>query len=757
MDKKDEAKHVQIFGIRHHSPAGAYYVRDFLDRLDPQIVLIEGPSDFTELIPSLTDSRVVPPVAVMAYTERLPVRTIIYPFAVYSPEYQALLWARDHGRPVRFIDLPSSVFLALEGKNEKNQEEECREARSFIYHQLDLLSGQRGNETFWEYTMEHCRNEEAYKKGAAVFGRCLRELTLSLEGPETILREAYMRTQIGKALEEGILPEKTAVICGAFHGEGLSHGDEMGEEDMEKLPWMESRKTLMPYSYYRLSERSGYGAGNRAPAYYELIWEGMNRRDFFWAGRIYLAKIAGFQRSHGNPVSTAQVIDAFRLAVSLAQMKGYEIPALCDLRDGSRTCMGEGKLSDIALAVADGEMGTAIGSLPKGVSQTSVQSDFYSQLSQLKLEKYRSAVGAELALDLRERLNVKSREAAFLDLNRSFFLHRLAILGNVFPRQQPVKQENATWAERWILQWTPEAEMQLAETVLKGDTIAQAAAFCLKEQADRAGNIGELSGLIKAACFCGLSESVVSVTRALQAMATDTVSVRDIASAAGSLSVVIQYGDIRRLDRQPFIPLLQQMFLRGCLNFPQECACDDQGAASMAQAMDRFHQTVVSHDFLDRDRWIGVLKEISGRDDLNTRLSGLASAILLEMGAMDQEELGRQVERRLSKGIPAQLGAGWFQGLSMKNHYALIARLSLWEKLSQYLDSLDEEEFKRALVFLRRAFADFTSEEKNRIGENLGEIWQVNPVQVSLKVNQQLGKTEEELIKGLEEFDFDDF
>ena len=79
---------------------------------------------------------------------------------------------------------------------------------------------------------------------------------------------------------------------------------------------------------------------------------------------------------------------------------------------------------------------------------------------------------------------------------------------------------------------------------------------------------------------------------------------------------------------------------------------------------------------------------------------------------MDSEELGREVQRRLSKGIPAELGAGWFEGLSMKNHYALIARLNLWEKLSEYLITLDDEEFKRALVFLRRAFADFTLRRK---------------------------------------------
>ena len=138
----------------------------------------------------------------------------------------------------------------------------------------------------------------------------------------------------------------------------------------------------------------------------------------------------------------------------------------------------------------------------------------------------------------------------------------------------------------------------------------------------------------------------------------DAASVTEIAGTAGSLSVVLHYGDIRRLDRRPLVPILAQLFLRACLILPAECVCDDQAAKQMAQAIGILHEVAVSHDFLDMERWILVLAEIAGRDDLNTRLSGLAAAVLLEMGRMDSEELGREVERRLSKGIPAELGAG---------------------------------------------------------------------------------------------------
>ena len=113
------------------------------------------------------------------------------------------------------------------------------------------------------------------------------------------------------------------------------------------------------------------------------------------------------------------------------------------------------------------------------------------------------------------------------------------------------------------------------------------------------------------------------------------------------------------------------------------------------------------------------------------------------------------MKRRLSAGTPAEAGAGWFEGLAKKNRYALIARLSVWEMLDGYLESLDPEEFKRALVFLRRAFADFSSGEKDGIAENLGEIWGLNGQQVSEMVNAGLKDTEQELVESLKDFDFD--
>lgn len=743
-----------FFGIRHLSPAGAYYLRGFLDERKPRLVLVEGPSDFGDMLSDIVRGETKPPIAVLAYTKEAPVRTVLYPFAEYSPEYQAIQWCHKHQVECRFMDLPSETFLAIPESG--MQETEGEEGRMNVYEQLDRKSGGDGHDTFWERVMEQAGSMEAYHLGANSFGANIRSFTEGTENDwaETALREAYMRRQIRKAVDSGVEPQDIVVVTGSYHVEGLKNWRD-ADEDLSDMPKVGANHTLMPYSYYRLSTRAGYGAGNKAPAYYALLWEGLNRGEPMYAVYSYLIRLAEYQRGKGNPVSSASVIEAVRLAMSLAQLRGGTIASLRDLRDAAETCLGEGSVSNIILATADTEIGTAIGALPDGVSRTSIQEDFYRQLKDLKLEKYRDITAQDLMLDLRENRRVSSEKSAFIDLHRSFFLHRLRVIQVGFAQQQAVSQDNATWSEHWVVRWTPEAEIELVESALRGDTIDGAASFVMKERVENAGNMGDIALVIEDACCCGMEKAVSYATAALQRMAVDAASVEDLAKTAQRLSVVVQYGNIRRIDAKPLEPILQQLFYRACLILEQACVCDDAASKVVITAMEQLNSAELAHDFLDNAEWIKVLDNISERDDLNTKLSGFAAAILLERGSMDTRQLRTEVSRRLSKGIPADLGAGWFEGLAMKNRYALIARLSLWESLNDYLDTLDDEEFKRALVFLRRAFADFSAAEKDQIAENLGEILGLNGQEVSEAVNAMLDESAQEMIEGLDDFDFD--
>ncbi len=103
-----------IFGIRHHGPGCARALREALERLEPDIVLVEGPPDAHGVLPLLTHEAMKPPVALLIYAPDAPANAVYYPFTTFSPEWQALRYALTHTIPARFIDLPQSVRLAQE-------------------------------------------------------------------------------------------------------------------------------------------------------------------------------------------------------------------------------------------------------------------------------------------------------------------------------------------------------------------------------------------------------------------------------------------------------------------------------------------------------------------------------------------------------------------------------------------------------------------------------------------------------------------
>src|SRR5438093_225967 len=193
---------IHVFGVRHLSPSGAWHLRAFLDRVRPKVVLIEGLSDANGLIPDITRKDTRPPIAILAYTDSLPVRTLVYPIARYSPEYQALLWGEEHDVRAEFIDLPSDIFLALQDttdnaihepasadetdadhKEEDEHEDSATDAahdatappatpegaraegpekNTSLYERFAQIAGEYNYETYWERHFEHNLSDDSY-------------------------------------------------------------------------------------------------------------------------------------------------------------------------------------------------------------------------------------------------------------------------------------------------------------------------------------------------------------------------------------------------------------------------------------------------------------------------------------------------------------------------------------------------------------------------------------------------------------------
>ena len=772
---------VNIFGVRHLSPASAYNLLARLDKIRPDCVLIEGPCDFTDLLPHIAGKKVKPPIAILAYTTQSPIHTLLYPFASYSPEYQAIKWAFQNKAEVRFIDLPATASINKEHKEDDSSPEEDDEKRdeneipqesesseyyktqSKFYADMAKISGEYDYETFWERNFEHCLNPEVFVEKITAFSESLRgsleDLQWETEKRDAAynhVRETHMKRQIEKAIKDGYKPEKTVVITGAYHVKGLLDENvlPMTDEEYKSLPYTEIKLTLMPYSYYRLSSKSGYGAGNKAPAYFQLMWECIQQGDFERLAPLYLSQIGGISREAGNYNSTASVIESVRLAKSLANMHEGTYPTLRDLHDSAVCLLGGGELSSISEAIARVDIGTAIGELPEGVSQTPVQDDMNRQLKRLNLERFKTVTAQDIELDLRENRKSQSVESAYLDLNRSVFLNRLLLLQIGFAQYQGTGP--SAWSEKWILRWTPETEIELVEATLKGETVENAAAFVLKEQFEAANNILEIAKLLRRAFICHLLSEVPNGIMRLQTLCVDSVNFAEAAGTALELSKIIRYRDVRNIDTTPLIAVLQQVFLRAVLVMFDGASCDDDAANAFIQGIDAMH-TVSQEQFehINDELWLKKLRDLADSDSRNAKISGAATAVLMERNEISDEDLKISVARRLSYGVPGDLAAMWFEGLSARNRYVLLSRTNIWKQLDDYLETLDAGEFKRALVFLRRAFGSFEPREKNSIIDILADLWHIDSVEIGEFLSEELSEDEQGKLDDLNDFDFD--
>ncbi|MCW1095998.1 DUF5682 family protein [Streptomyces sp. RS2] len=730
-----------LLGVRHHGPGSARAVRAALDAVRPGIVLVEGPPEADALVPLAADEDMRPPVALLAHAVDEPGRSAFWPLAEFSPEWVAVRWALEHDVPARFIDLPATHMLARQAADDRAGDQvddradgragrrepgdrpgtASTDVRGDPLAALAAAAGHDDPERWWEDVIEHRSPGEG--DALAPFTAleeamtALRETEEGGEGDTALgrdlVREAHMRLQVRAARRE--FARGVAVVCGAWHVPALRRPATVAADRalVKGLPRTKVEMTWVPWTHRRLSRAGGYGAGIESPGWYAHLFAAADRPVERW-----LTKVAGLLRDEDRIVSPAHVIEAARLAETLAVLRGRPLPGLGETTDAVRAVMCDG--SDVPLALVHDRLvvGDVLGEVPPGAPAVPLQRDLTRIQRRLRLKP--EPAERELELDLRKET----------DAGRSRLLHRLRLLG-VGWGEPVASRSTGTFRETWRLRWEPELSVRVAEAGVWGTTVLSAATARAETDAVTERDLAGITALAERCLLAELPDALAPVMRILADRAALDTDVGHLAQALPALVRSLRYGDVRGTDTGALAEVAAGLAERVFVGLPAACAALDADAAEeMRGHVDAVHTAVgllgdartPGHGDLG-SRWRAVLRALSARDTVPGTVRGRAVRLLLDDDELAPEEAARLMGLVLSPGTPPADAAAWIEGFvggGSGGGMLLLHDDRLLGLVDAWLTGVPTDAFTDVLPLLRRTFSAFEPGVRRSLGELVG-------------------------------------
>ena len=707
---------VSIFPIRHHGPGSARSLDHALRALQPDMLLVEGPADGDAVLPFLTREDLEPPVALLAYATGDPARASFWPFAAFSPEYVAFRWAAQAGVPARFMDLTASATVGATAEDRLDAEAEGllvgtdtpepdTELRTDPLRLLAAAAGYADFEPWWE-TLVEARGHDLDVFGAVLEAmHAVRADAGPARGHEA-QREAFMRQTIRAAQKEGF--GRIAVVCGAWHAPALDVTQVRAREDaalLRGLPKTKVTLTWVPWTHGRLSASSGYGAGVRSPGYYHHLFTTPEHVTERW-----FARAARLLRGERLDASSASVIEATRLANTLAALRGRAVPGLDELNEATLSVFGWD--SDLPLRLVEAKLivGEALGRVPEDTPTVPLAQDLARLQKTLRLKV--QGEPHDLTLDLRQDT----------DLARSALFHRLNLL-NVPWAQERHAGGRGTFKEAWALAWKPEFSVRLVEASRAGQTVEQAATTLAVERAHGSARLSDLTALLEAVRYADLRAAVPPALDALNARAALNADVTDLLGALPPLARLARYGDVRGRHGDRDLnaeATFRTLLTRATVGLPTSAVglAGDAAQDLRSAVQDGDASVRLLDDPAALSEWQAALRRLADREDAHPLLVGDAVRRLRDAGQLDPAEVERRLSVALGAAVPLAV-TEWLDGFLGHSGTLLIHDAALLALLDGWLTGLDAAAFQEVLPLLRRVFSRFEKAERRAIGGQL--------------------------------------
>jgi hypothetical protein len=708
---------INILGIRHHGPGSARNVKAFLESVKPDIVLVEGPPEADAMLQWVGHTELKPPVSLLCYQPDDPQRSVFYPFADFSPEWQAILYARKQNIHVRFMDLPAGNQMLIEKEQHEQKEEDIPinpdqinlEAQSYeqLYkNPISYLSDAAGfadNEKWWEHTFEYRLNNDDVFDAVAEAMQALRESIPQKDKKLEQLREAYMRRSIRQAEKE--MFHTIAVICGAWHVPALQNNASQKDDNelLKGLPKIKTECTWIPWTFNRLSFYSGYGAGINSPGWYNHVWHHPHDD-----GTLWMAYVAQLFRKQQMDTSVAHIIEAVRLAESLASLRGLPKVGLEELNEATLSVLCNGESILLKLVHDELIVGHQIGEVPVEIPKPPLQLDIEKLQKKLRLPA--TADFKDYTLDLRKDT----------DLERSIFLHRLTLLGIQWGRQQYVAGKG-TFKEQWRLQWDPGYSVEIIERGNLGNTVLEAATNSVLNQAKEATDLKVISDLLEKSIPAELPEAIQVLIHRLNNLAAASADVIELMEVVPGLITVARYGNVRKTDATVVLNIISSIITRICISLPNACVAIDDDAAG--QLLGLFYKLNDGINLLQEPGttlgWQQTLQLIASNKNTSPVVGGYSTRLLNDSKLLTADQLMQYFGYAMSAATSPVISAAWLEGFLKGSGTLLLLDQNLWEVIDNWVSGLSDDTFMQVLPLLRRTFANFSNPERRKLGEKV--------------------------------------
>ena len=699
---------VHLLGIRHHGPGSARSVVAALVDLAPDVVLIELPAEAGEqaVISLIADVEMVAPVALLGYAADHPEQAVFYPFAAFSPEWQAMRFALAHDIPLRMIDLSLAQTLAARSLDHDPDESPATGPPVDPIAELAAAAGDDDPERWWDDVVEHRSSVEGFE--------AINEAMTAVRAhapPATGIeerREATMREGIRAARRDGF--HRIVVVCGAWHVPALDDQRvaELATADRALLkgrPKLKVTLTWVPWTHRRLMARTGggggYGAGVSSPGWYAHVFA--TRADH----RHWFARVARLLRERDHLVSPEHLVSATRLAEALAALRGRPRPGLAEVTDAAAAVLSEGRVGPLDLIHDRLVVGDDLGRVPNHAPMVPLARDLATEQRRVRL-KPRAEVRT-LELDLRLPLG----------RSRSQLLHRLWIIGVAWGQPEDGRGSSGSFRESWRLTWEPEMSVRLIEMSAYGTTVERAAQARLLDRAGSTNVLADLVSCAELALLAHLPDSLSPLLDRISGHAAQHVDVGGLLDVLGPLARIRRYGDVRGTDAAGLAELFDGVVDRACVGLTAACrSLDDDMAAAMADRLTATQGALALVDHPARiGAWQRALIEMATGSSMNGVLVGRAVRLLADADAIDVDEVAGALSRALSYGTPARDGAAFVDGFLAGAGTVLIHDAGLLGLIDGWLATLPVDTFDDVVALLRRTFAAFEAGERRHLGE----------------------------------------